>query len=117
MLSSKIVLAALSLYSIASAAPAALEPKASATVTVCTGSIDPPAGCVIVAVAPDSCVRFSGGLSAWNKAVSNAQIPGGFVCTFIHNNGSTELFLGAGTWDLLALGFNDLTSSFTCSPV
>ncbi|TFK35310.1 hypothetical protein BDQ12DRAFT_726061 [Crucibulum laeve] len=121
MLSDKFALGALSLFVVASAAPAALESKSAPTVTVCIDSINPPNGCVTIPFSSDSCITFTGGLSAWNKQVSNAQIPEGFICTFfettncVENGDAGQVSLPPGTQDFFTAGFNDQASSFLCS--
>ncbi|KAF9013812.1 hypothetical protein BDZ89DRAFT_1142446 [Hymenopellis radicata] len=120
------------LVAFALAAVAAAAPLAPATVTVCSGSLNPPNGCVTVPVVSDSCVNLTGGLSFLNKEISNAQVPGGFVCTFFEdfgclNGGQNEhdvAVLTGGSWAFSHVqgisgtqNFNDLTSSFSCSPV
>ncbi|TFK35299.1 hypothetical protein BDQ12DRAFT_759922 [Crucibulum laeve] len=130
MLFSKFVLGALSLLVIASATPTALESRASPTVTVCTGSLQPANGCVTIPIVNESCVKFKGGLTFLNKKVSNALIPGGYVCTFFKNancvvNGaSSAVFLTSGSWSFFSVpgasglqNFNDQASSFACSPI
>ncbi|KAJ7784024.1 hypothetical protein B0H14DRAFT_2474120 [Mycena olivaceomarginata] len=83
----------------------------------------------------DTCVNLTGGLSFLNKEISTATVPGGFVCTFFQDFGCTRLgtgnagtdsqvFLTQGTWNFFSVpglsgitNFNDLTSSFSCSPL
>ncbi|KAK7044424.1 hypothetical protein R3P38DRAFT_3346800 [Favolaschia claudopus] len=121
--------------SVAVASPVKPGTDASVTVEVCTGSANPPNGCVNVPAVSDSCVNLTGGLSFLNKEISNAVIPGGFICTFFEDfgclgigtgNGGTdqEVVLTQGTWDFFNVpglagptDFNDLTSSFSCSPL
>ncbi|KAF8910229.1 hypothetical protein CPB85DRAFT_1305768 [Mucidula mucida] len=77
-------------------------------------------------------LKVHGGLSFLNKEISNAQVPGGFVCTFFEDfgclNGGVNdhdvAVLTGGAWKFFHVqgiagtqSFNDLTSSFTCSPV
>ncbi|KIK54477.1 hypothetical protein GYMLUDRAFT_63085 [Collybiopsis luxurians FD-317 M1] len=123
---SKHILIAFAFAAVASAAP--LIP---ATVTACTGSINPPNGCVTIPVVSDSCINFTGGLSFLNKEVSNVQVPGGFICSFYEDfgclgdqNSDDVVVLTGGTWSMFnvqgvkgPLNFNDLASSFTCSPI
>ncbi|KAJ7366107.1 hypothetical protein DFH08DRAFT_679562 [Mycena albidolilacea] len=103
------------------------------TVTVCTGAIG--VGCAAVPTVSETCVNLTGGLSFLNKEISFATVPGGFVCTFFQDFGCTasgvvnagtdsQIFLTAGTWRMSTApglsgptNFNDLTSSFTCSPI
>ncbi|KAJ3727428.1 hypothetical protein C8R42DRAFT_707212 [Lentinula raphanica] len=107
---------------------AALAP---ATITVCAGTINPPNGCVTIPVVSDECTDFTGGLSFLNKEVSNVQVPDGFVCSFYEDFGclsspqaQTVVVLTGGTWNMTHVpgivktqDFNDLASSFSCSPV
>ncbi|KAJ7804300.1 hypothetical protein B0H14DRAFT_2884931 [Mycena olivaceomarginata] len=92
-------------------------------------------GCAAVPTVSDICVNLTGGLSFLNKEISTATVPGGFVCTFFQDFGCTasgvvnagtdsQVFLTAGTWHMSNVpglsgrtNFNDLTSSFTCSPI
>ncbi|KAJ7611191.1 hypothetical protein FB45DRAFT_1065882 [Roridomyces roridus] len=129
---------AITLVAVASAAPNNMERSAAATttVTVCSGSLNPANGCVSIPVVSGSCIDLSqGGLSFLNKEISNAQVPGGFICTFFENAGciasgtgnsnqNSEVVLTQGSWDFFEVpglsgteDFNDLTSSFSCSPL
>ncbi|KAJ7589876.1 hypothetical protein C8J56DRAFT_1025200 [Mycena floridula] len=137
MLSAKFILAAFSTFVAVSAAPGAealghRSEQASATITVCSGSVSPAQGCVTVPVVSDSCINLTGGLSFLNKEISGAKIPAGFVCTFFEDfgclNGGVNhhdvAVLTGGTWSLGKVqgiagtqSFNDLTSSISCSPV
>ncbi|KAJ7766273.1 hypothetical protein B0H14DRAFT_2402988 [Mycena olivaceomarginata] len=103
------------------------------TVIICSGGVG--AGCAFVPTMSDTCINLTGGLSFLNKEISTAIVPGGFICTFFQDFGCTasgvvnagtdsQVFLGAGTWNFFAVpglsgttNFNDLTSSFTCSPI
>ncbi|KAJ7367461.1 hypothetical protein DFH08DRAFT_675737 [Mycena albidolilacea] len=103
------------------------------SVTVCSGG--PGVGCAAVPTVSDTCVSLTGGLSFLNKEISTATVPGGFVCTFFQDFGCTasgvvnagtdsEVFLTQGTWNFFSVpglsgitNFNDLTSSFSCSPL
>ncbi|KAJ6525830.1 hypothetical protein DFH09DRAFT_1046338 [Mycena vulgaris] len=138
MFSSKSLLSLtlVAVFSVASATPVQ-KPGADAKVTVevCTGAISPPSGCVNVPVVSDSCVNLTGGLTFLNKEISTAQVPGGFICTFFQNFGcissgtgndptDSEVVLQQGVWDFFTVpghagtvNFNDLTSSFYCSPL
>ncbi|KAJ7438019.1 hypothetical protein B0H11DRAFT_2106036, partial [Mycena galericulata] len=105
----------------------------SASVEVCSGT--PPVGCVTVPVVSDDCVNLTGGLSFLDGEISGAVVPDGFVCTFFQDFGCTasgtgnagtnsEVVLQGGTWNMAKVpglsgteDFNDLTSSFVCSPV
>ncbi|KAF7360622.1 HET domain-containing protein [Mycena venus] len=117
----------------AAAAPAKPSPDASVTVQVCSGGVG--VGCTNVPVVSDSCINLTGGLSFLNKEISTAVIPGGFICTFFQDFGCTatgtgnagadsSVFLSQGTWNFFSVpglsgpqNFNDLTSSFSCSPL
>ncbi|KAJ3727427.1 hypothetical protein C8R42DRAFT_716888 [Lentinula raphanica] len=104
---------------------------APATITACSGSLNPPNGCVTIPVVSDECTNFTGGLSFLNKEVSNVQVPDGFVCSFYEDfgclgsqNAHNVVVLTGGNWDMASVpgiastqDFNDLTSSFSCSPV
>ncbi|KAF8133512.1 hypothetical protein K438DRAFT_1998140 [Mycena galopus ATCC 62051] len=118
----------------ASAAPANAgpAPRASASIEVCSGSLDPPEGCASLPIVSDSCINFVGGLTFFNKEVSSAEVPGGFVCSFFENFGCLSeggetldvVLLTGGSWNLQTAqgisgtqNFEDLTSSLSCSPV
>ncbi|KAJ7491413.1 hypothetical protein B0H11DRAFT_2008975 [Mycena galericulata] len=124
------------LVSFGSASPTNVQNRAadeSASVEVCSGA--PPNGCVTVPVVSDDCVNLTGGLSFLDGEISWAVVPDGFVCTFFQDFGCTasgtgnagtnsEVVLQGGTWDFFNVpglsgteDFNDLTSSFVCSPV
>ncbi|KAJ7110407.1 hypothetical protein C8R44DRAFT_883564 [Mycena epipterygia] len=129
-------LALVALVSLASATPVQ-QPgiDASVTVEVCTGAVNPPSGCVNVPVVSDSCVNLTGGLTFLNKEISSAVVSGGFICTFFQDFGcissgtgnnptDSEVDLQEGQWNFAAVpghagtvNFNDLTSSFSCSPL
>lgn len=49
---------------------------------MCIDSLSDPAGCLDIQVSSGNCVDLLYGLSSWNQAISQAQIPDGFVCTF-----------------------------------
>ncbi|PPQ97339.1 hypothetical protein CVT26_006573 [Gymnopilus dilepis] len=71
------------------------------------------------------------GLAFLNKEVSSAVIPDGFVCTFFEQFGCESALRGGdttvltgGTWTFTSVpglatnvNFNDLASSFQCSPL
>ncbi|KAE9404271.1 hypothetical protein BT96DRAFT_935829 [Gymnopus androsaceus JB14] len=91
-----------------------------------------PEGCVVIPVVSDECTNFTGGLSFLNDEVSFVNVPPGFVCTFYEDSGCLSAgpnahdvaVLTGGTWNMANApglsgpqNFNDLTSSFTCSPV
>ncbi|KAJ7122304.1 hypothetical protein C8R44DRAFT_876602 [Mycena epipterygia] len=128
-------LALVGVFSVASATPVQKPgTDASVTVEVCTG-VNPQTGCVNVPVVSDSCVDLTGGLTFLNKEISSAQVPGGFICTFFQDFGcissgtgnnptDSEIVLQEGVWDFFTVpghagtvSFNDLTSSFSCSPL
>ncbi|KAJ6540511.1 hypothetical protein B0H19DRAFT_1313190 [Mycena capillaripes] len=135
MFNSKALLtsAVLALFSVASAAPAKPIADASPTITVCSGG--PGVGCVTVPVISASCINLTGGLSFLDKEITTAVVPGGFICTFFQDFGciatgtgnaasDSEVVLQEGTWNFFSVpglsgttNFNDLTSSFTCSPL
>ncbi|KAJ6470430.1 hypothetical protein C8R45DRAFT_1015599 [Mycena sanguinolenta] len=135
MFNSKALFALVALVSFASATPVKRSADASATIEVCSGSLNPANGCVTIPVVSDSCVDLTGGLSFLNKEISNALVPGGFICTFFEdfacissgtgNSGTnSEVVLQGGSWDFFDVpglsgteDFNDLTSSFSCSPL
>ncbi|KAJ7585989.1 hypothetical protein C8J56DRAFT_889555 [Mycena floridula] len=136
MLSAKFILAVLTTFVVVSAAPGA-EPlclrsgQASATITVCSGSISPAQGCVTVPVVSASCINLTGGLTFLDKEISSASVPAGFLtisrdfgCLNGGVNHHDVAVLTGGTWNLAKVqgiagtqNFNDLTSSFSCSPV
>ncbi|KAJ7476001.1 hypothetical protein FB451DRAFT_1173932 [Mycena latifolia] len=137
MFSAKIILTALAFVAVSSATPAVTAavkptPLAAPTITTCSGSLNPPNGCVTIPVVSDQCINFTGGLSFLNKEVSNAEVPARFVCTFFEDfgclNGGVNdhdvAILTGGTWDMFNIhgiasnqNFNNLTSSISCSPV
>lgn len=101
MLSAKLILTVLAFVAVSSAAPSPEAKPApvlgnlvavsrltiypqlvSVAITVCTGSLIPPQGCIDIPVVSDACINFTGGLTFFNKEVSSAKVPGGFVCTF-----------------------------------
>jgi hypothetical protein len=53
----------------------------SAAVKICT-DINFGGTCVTLPFVSDSCINLTGGLTTWNKAISSAIVPGGFICTF-----------------------------------
>ncbi|KAF9439623.1 hypothetical protein P691DRAFT_690212, partial [Macrolepiota fuliginosa MF-IS2] len=103
---------------------------ASPNIQVCTGSMG--VGCVTIPISSPSCISFMQGLSFLNKEVSSAVVPDGFVCTFFKQSsclsaqgGTDAVILQGGSWNFIAgvsgtastVNFNDLSSSFICSPV
>ncbi|KAJ7762891.1 hypothetical protein B0H16DRAFT_1528077 [Mycena metata] len=128
MLSTKAILIAFTLVAVSSAAPAKPAPLASPTITVCT-EVNPTNGCVTLPVVSDSCINLTGGLSFLNKAISDATVPDGFICTFFQDfgclsTGGDVAVLQSGTYNMFDVvgisgteNFNDLTSSHTCSPL
>ncbi|KAF9001108.1 hypothetical protein BDQ17DRAFT_1358761, partial [Cyathus striatus] len=103
--------------------------KASPSIILCSRSINPQNGCVIIPVVSDNCTSFTGGLSFLDETVSHAQIPAGFVCTFFSAFGcessspNDRVILTGGTWSFFDVpgntgdeDFNDEASSFSCSP-
>ncbi|KAF9467666.1 hypothetical protein BDZ94DRAFT_974721 [Collybia nuda] len=137
MLSIKYITSVFAFAALASAAPTEVQTRselATPVVTVCTGSLNPRAGCVDIPVIASSCVNFLGGNSFLNDEVSNAQIPAGITCTFFANFGclsitdfDVALLTGGLTGNVYnlfnvpgisgPLNFNDMTSSFICSPL
>ncbi|KAJ7122176.1 hypothetical protein C8R44DRAFT_785786 [Mycena epipterygia] len=132
MFSAKFILTALAFAAVSAAAPAGPTPLFVSTITVCTGTISPQSGCVAIPINSDSCINFTGGLSFLNKEVSNAQVPGGFVCTFFEDAGCINggqnahdvAVLTGGTYNMAKVqgisgtqNFNDLTSSIICTPL
>ncbi|KAJ3926137.1 MAG: hypothetical protein NXY57DRAFT_1043523 [Lentinula lateritia] len=112
---------------------AALAP---ATITACSGTINPPNGCVDIPVVSDDCTDFTGGLSFLNKEISNVEVPAGFTWNANDRHDNREfgclgsqnahnvVVLTGGTWNMESVpgiastqDFNDMASSFTCSPV
>ncbi|KAJ7738902.1 hypothetical protein B0H14DRAFT_2407826 [Mycena olivaceomarginata] len=98
-----------------------------ATVTVCSDGVG--VGCLLVPIVSDTCVNLTGGLSFLNKKISTATVANGFVCTctasgVVNAGTDSQVFLTAGTWNMGHVpglsgttNFNDLTSSFSCSPI
>ncbi|KAJ7689415.1 hypothetical protein B0H17DRAFT_1066519 [Mycena rosella] len=132
MFYAKAILAALAFAAVSTATPVVPAPLTPATITVCSGTINPPNGCLTVSVVSDSCINLTGGLSFLNKEISWAQVPNGFVCTFYQDfgclnegvNGHDVAILTGGTTNLAnahgiatSQNFNDQTSSITCSPI
>ncbi|KAJ7255820.1 hypothetical protein B0H12DRAFT_1112963 [Mycena haematopus] len=127
--------ALVALLSFASATPVKPSQDVPASIEVCTGASNPPSGCVTIPVVSDDCVNLTGGFSFLNKEISTAVVPDGFICSFFQDFGCTasgtgnagtdsEVDLQGGTWDFFEVpglsgteDFNDLTSSFTCSPI
>ncbi|KAJ7611216.1 hypothetical protein FB45DRAFT_1119815 [Roridomyces roridus] len=128
-------LVALASKAAATVAPSKQGADTSPMVTLCP-DVNPYRGGVNVPVVSDACVNLVGGLTFLNKEISSAIIPGGLVCTFFqdfgcftvglgnNNNQDAAVVLGEGTWNfgyLLGLSgsqnFNDMTSSFSCSPI
>ncbi|KAJ3926138.1 MAG: hypothetical protein NXY57DRAFT_1065168 [Lentinula lateritia] len=105
---------------------AALVP---ATITACSGL--PSNGCVTIPVVSDVCTDLTGGLSFLNQEISAVVVPDGFVCSFYEEfgclgsqNAQNVVVLTGGTWNMFSVpgiagtqDFNDLTSSFSCSPI
>ncbi|KAJ7700601.1 hypothetical protein B0H16DRAFT_1642417 [Mycena metata] len=126
MLSVQVVLATLFLHA-ASASAEDLTAPGFPNMTACSGSINPPVGCVTIPIVSDSCFNFVGGASGLNKEISWVQVPAEYVCTYFQNFGCLAVeeddhtMLTNGTWNMLDLptasgtqNFNDLTSSFNC---
>ncbi|THU83833.1 hypothetical protein K435DRAFT_843894 [Dendrothele bispora CBS 962.96] len=107
--------------------------NASPTVTLCTAA-QFSGVCVNVAVVSDQCVNLTGGLTTLNEEVSSAVIPDGFICTMFNQFGCTtsssadsrdEIGLVGGRYPNFKTitgiagtqNFNDMTSSFSCSPL
>ncbi|KAF4615837.1 hypothetical protein D9613_012377 [Agrocybe pediades] len=127
----KSLIAVLGLAQLALAGPtlSVRHTDASPNVNVCTGAVG--VGCILVPVSSDSCINFTGGLSFLNKEVSVAVIPDGLACTFFSQfgclsapGGFDEVVLTGGTWSFFDVpgansdvNFNDLSSSFICTPV
>ncbi|TFK30960.1 hypothetical protein BDQ12DRAFT_687559 [Crucibulum laeve] len=125
MFSTKTIIAALSTFAVAFAAPAELTAAALPTLTaavaapaelaarnteitpnviVCSGSLHPANGCLTIPVGSDACINFTGGLSFLNKEASTASIDQGLVCSFfsaqgcISLTGSDVVVLTTGEW-------------------
>ncbi|KJA28545.1 hypothetical protein HYPSUDRAFT_33970 [Hypholoma sublateritium FD-334 SS-4] len=134
-LSSTYIVSALAMLCLAQTVSCAAVIKARGTdasvnVEVCTGPVG--TGCVSIPVGSDDCNDLDGGLVFLNKEITSAVIPGGLVCTFFESfgcisqqGGGDDVVLTAGTWDFFevpgtssaSVDFNDLTSSFSCSPL
>jgi hypothetical protein len=96
--------------------------------TACSGSIDPPEGCVMIPIVSDSCIDFVGGLTFLNKEVSWVQVPSQIACTLFQRDAYTFEFMVTLTkhrtrtmFDVPAADgttqkFNDLASSVSCFP-
>ncbi|KAF9550752.1 hypothetical protein CPC08DRAFT_715210 [Agrocybe pediades] len=128
----KSLVAVLGLAQLALAGPtlSARHTDLSPNVQVCTGAVG--VGCVTIPVSSDSCINFTGGLSFLNKESTSAVIPNGFICSFFSQfgclssqGGADQVVLSGGTWSFFdvpgtasaVVNFNDLASSFICSPV
>ncbi|KAJ3838763.1 hypothetical protein F5878DRAFT_709928 [Lentinula raphanica] len=130
MISTRIIAAVFAAFvGVQTVSAAALAP---ATINVCSGAGSPPVGCLTIPVVSDDCTNLVGGLSFLNKEVTVVEVPDGFVCTFYEafgcfgTQGSQDaVVLTSGTWDMSFVpgiaaaqqDFNDMTSSFTCSPL
>ncbi|KAJ3873137.1 hypothetical protein F5051DRAFT_444530 [Lentinula edodes] len=104
---------------------------APATIIACSGSLNPPNGCVTIPVVSDKCIILTGDLNFLNKNVSNVEVPDGFVCSLYEEceclgsqNAHDVVVLTGGSWNMTSVpgiagiqDFNDMTSSLTCSPV
>ncbi|KAJ7366103.1 hypothetical protein DFH08DRAFT_1071726 [Mycena albidolilacea] len=135
MFNSKALLASTlaALASFAAATPIGPSTDTEATVTVCSDGVA--VRCLLVPIVSDTCVNLTGGLSFLNKEISTAAVATGFVCTFsqdfsctasgVVNAGTdSQVFLTGGIWHFNNVpglsgptNFNDLTSSFSCSPI
>ncbi|KAJ7797010.1 hypothetical protein B0H14DRAFT_3887299 [Mycena olivaceomarginata] len=134
MFNSKALLASTlaALASIAAATPVGPVTETPATVTVCSGGVG--VGCANIPIG-SGCINLDHGLSFLNKEISTAVVPGGIICTFSQDFGCTasgvvnagtdsQVLLSQGTWNFFSVpglsgptNFNDLTSSFDCSPI
>ncbi|KAK7435116.1 hypothetical protein VKT23_019809 [Stygiomarasmius scandens] len=111
----------------------ARAPTASPTVTLCT-AVNFGGICIQLPIVSDSCTSFTGGLTILNKELSSAIIPGGFICTLFAQSGCTtassqdsrdEVALVGGSYPNFSVlngiaglqNFNDVPSSFVCSPL
>jgi hypothetical protein len=103
-----------------------LASAASPQVTFCT-DVNFGGTCINLPVVSDTCVDFKGGLTVLYHQASSVIIPGGFICTLNRDYGcasSDYVVLTGGRWNLLSVpstsgtkNFNDLTASFSCSPL
>ncbi|KAK7436430.1 hypothetical protein VKT23_019142 [Stygiomarasmius scandens] len=106
---------------------------ASPTITLCTAGLTTGA-CYQLPVVSDQCVSLTGGLTILNKEISSAIIPNGFLCTLFASfgcatanaaNSHDEIGLVGGSYPNFFVltgisgtqDFNDMTSSFSCSPL
>ncbi|KAK7435113.1 hypothetical protein VKT23_019806 [Stygiomarasmius scandens] len=111
----------------------ARAPAASPTITLCT-AVNFGGTCIQLPVVSDSCTNFTGGLTVLNKELSSAVIPGGFICTLFTDFGCStassqdsrdEAALVGGSYPNFSQlngiagiqNFNDVPSSFSCSPL
>ncbi|KAJ7860767.1 hypothetical protein B0H13DRAFT_1900867 [Mycena leptocephala] len=89
----------------------------------------PPNNCFDISFDTGNCVPLLGNLGFLDKQLSWVQVPDGFICTLFQDSGcidggkNEEVVLQDGTRDLTnapgltgPTNFNDLTSSFSCSP-
>ncbi|KAJ7692230.1 hypothetical protein B0H17DRAFT_1133240 [Mycena rosella] len=83
-------------------------------VTVCIDSLSDP-GCTDIPVPSGTCIDLNNELSPWDQAISQGQIPDGYVCTFFDQfecvGDSTSFGVGEANF---FPNFNDVTSSFNC---
>ncbi|KAJ7869421.1 hypothetical protein B0H13DRAFT_1896662 [Mycena leptocephala] len=127
MFPAKLILTVLAFAAVSSAAPppavkpTPLEPL---IVEVCLDAFGPPNNCFDISFDTDNCVPLLGNFGFLDKQISWVQIPNGFICTFFQDSGcigggiNEEVVLQGGTYDLTGpANFNDLTSSFACSPL
>ncbi|KAB8227700.1 uncharacterized protein BDW43DRAFT_293490 [Aspergillus alliaceus] len=84
--------------------------------------------CINFPIVSDTCVDFKGGLTLLYHEVSSVIVPAGFICELYHDYGctSSSITLLQGRWKGLfsvpngsgsTMNFNDLTASFSCSPI
>ncbi|KAJ7738906.1 hypothetical protein B0H14DRAFT_2991425 [Mycena olivaceomarginata] len=127
MFNSKALLASIlaALASFAAATPIGPSTDTEATVTVCSDGV--PVRCAAVPLVSDICVNLTGGLSFLNKKISTATVFRDFGCTasgVVNAGTNSQVSLTGGTWHFNNVpglsgptNFNDLTSSFICSPI
>ncbi|KAJ7279394.1 hypothetical protein C8J57DRAFT_1464818 [Mycena rebaudengoi] len=105
-------------------------PDVGETITVCTGTLSPRAGCIDIPIVSDTCISFTSGLTFLNNQVSNALVPAGYVCTFfdavgcINNSDKEVIVLLGGKWNFGqvqgttgTVNFDNKAGSFICSPL
>ncbi|KAJ7866524.1 hypothetical protein B0H13DRAFT_2352474 [Mycena leptocephala] len=132
MFPAKLILTVLAFTAMSSAAPPprSSPPRCIDYPEALYHASGPPNNCFDISFDTDNCVPLLGNLGFLNKQLSWVQVPNGFICTLFQDSGcigegiNENVVLQSGTWDLTnvpghagSISFNDLTSSFSCSPL